>query len=60
MQAGHSPASLQLHSFSEAAGCPKCVLAANSIRGSPSACLLFPSQGCCLGGLQHSLMPPLC
>lgn len=26
MQAGHSPTSLQLHGFSEAAGCPKCVL----------------------------------
>lgn len=25
MQAGHSPASLQLHGFSEAAGCPRCV-----------------------------------
>lgn len=34
-------------------------LAASSTPGSPSACLLFPSRGCCLGGLQHSLMPPL-
>lgn len=36
MQAGHFPASLQLHGFSEAAGCPKCVLPA------PAGCRQHP------------------
>lgn len=36
MQAGHSPASLQLHGFSEAAGCPERVLPA------PAGCKQHP------------------
>lgn len=52
MQAGHSPASLHLHGFSEAAGCSKCILPA------PAGCKQHPRLPLSLFALSQPGMLP--